>query len=41
MSVEQQTPVQEENKIEAGTILKQKREELGLTQQQVAKLLWR
>ncbi|PAU37619.1 helix-turn-helix domain-containing protein [Vibrio coralliilyticus] len=36
MSVEQQTPVQEENKIEAGTILKQKREELGLTQQQVA-----
>ncbi|NOJ24509.1 cytoskeleton protein RodZ [Vibrio coralliilyticus] len=36
MSAEQQTPVQEENKIEAGTILKQKREELGLTQQQVA-----
>ncbi|MFN3017383.1 cytoskeleton protein RodZ [Vibrio coralliilyticus] len=36
MSVEQQTPVQEENKVEAGTILKQKREELGLTQQQVA-----
>ncbi|MCG9598229.1 cytoskeleton protein RodZ [Vibrio sp. Isolate25] len=36
MSAEQQTAVQEENKIEAGTILKQKREELGLTQQQVA-----
>ncbi|NUW66489.1 cytoskeleton protein RodZ [Vibrio coralliilyticus] len=36
MSAEQQTPVQEENKVEAGTILKQKREELGLTQQQVA-----
>ncbi|NRB66347.1 MAG: cytoskeleton protein RodZ [Vibrio sp.] len=41
MSAEQQTktPVEEDNnieRIEAGTLLKQKREELGLTQQQVA-----
>ncbi|MFW7523785.1 cytoskeleton protein RodZ [Vibrio ostreicida] len=37
MSVELEIPqVQEENKIEAGTILMQKRKELGLSQQQIA-----
>ena len=39
MSAEQTPQMQEETKLEAGTILRQKREELGLTLEQVASRL--